>query len=426
MHCLHDENFRRAFLEVDRLLCDYRAVWSESPFVHDELGWSSDHPGLFRDLIGLSEGALEVLSDEEELLRYLSSYLPGLDSIATWRIPTLKKPRWYTPQRALFGLPERKKRQTEGFVSSLLPLLQALGSDWTKEQEIVDWCSGRGYLARQLHYASGSSVVCLERDSKLCDSGHAAHRRLDRFLSAQVSFQVQDVLKPIVSSSAKKAYLHTSLHACGDLHGSMLRLASSGKVQAIACAPCCFHSISDTVYSAFSECGRGAALNPSREELRLATAETCTANTLEKELRQRELLWRVAFDLHLRELSGIDEYCPAPSVKKSLLKSSFEEFARSLLGRLHEQGSRSVVYTPLSAGARQTLFSQAKQKLSRIRRLEKARLGFRKALEYWLLLDRALFLQEQGYDVELREFCLKQESGRNIVILATLGGRLLE
>jgi hypothetical protein len=59
--------------------------------------------------------------------------------------------------------------------------------------------------------------------------------------------------------------------------------------------------------------------------------------------------------------------------------------------------------------------------LAVIRRLEKAQLAFRRPLELWLLLDRALFLQELGYEVELKRFCRKRDSGRNTVILARLG-----
>ena len=61
---------------------------------------------------------------------------------------------------------------------------------------------------------------------------------------------------------------------------------------------------------------------------------------------------------------------------------------------------------------------RAQAKLSILSRLEKAQLAFRLVLERWLLLDRALFLQEHGYRVEIQEFCAKHHSGRNHVILA--------
>jgi hypothetical protein len=43
---------------------------------------------------------------------------------------------------------------------------------------------------------------------------------------------------------------------------------------------------------------------------------------------------------------------------------------------------------------------------------------FRRALEHWLLLDRVCFLQEQGYQVALTEFCANSVTPRNAMIQA--------
>ncbi|MNF11686.1 hypothetical protein D3C80_2129510 [compost metagenome] len=53
-----------------------------------------------------------------------------------------------------------------------------------------------------------------------------------------------------------------------------------------------------------------------------------------------------------------------------------------------------------------------------MRNLELPRSLFRRPLELWLLLDRALFLEEQGYQVMLGSFCQAQLTPRNILLLA--------
>ncbi|HHO0809956.1 TPA: methyltransferase, partial [Aeromonas hydrophila] len=53
-----------------------------------------------------------------------------------------------------------------------------------------------------------------------------------------------------------------------------------------------------------------------------------------------------------------------------------------------------------------------------VARMELVRHLFRRPLELWLVLDRALFLQEQGYRVEVGEFCDKPMTPRNILIRA--------
>ncbi len=50
--------------------------------------------------------------------------------------------------------------------------------------------------------------------------------------------------------------------------------------------------------------------------------------------------------------------------------------------------------------------------------MELVRHLFRRPLEIWLALDRALFLEEQGYEVELGAFCDKPMTPRNLLIRA--------
>ena len=59
----------------------------------------------------------------------------------------------------------------------------------------------------------------------------------------------------------------------------------------------------------------------------------------------------------------------------------------------------------------QTRYQQV-QKLEAISQL------FRPALEYWLVLDRAMYLEENGYHVEIGEFCDKSLTPRNWMIRA--------
>ncbi len=53
-----------------------------------------------------------------------------------------------------------------------------------------------------------------------------------------------------------------------------------------------------------------------------------------------------------------------------------------------------------------------------MRNLELVRGLFRRPLELWLLLDRALFLEEQGYQVRLGTFCAHELTPRNLLLLA--------
>ncbi|MBC8786914.1 SAM-dependent methyltransferase, partial [Pseudomonas fluorescens] len=58
------------------------------------------------------------------------------------------------------------------------------------------------------------------------------------------------------------------------------------------------------------------------------------------------------------------------------------------------------------------------RRLAHVRNLELVRALFRRPLEMWLVLDRALFLADQGYNVEIGSFCEPTLTPRNLMVLA--------
>ncbi|HET8711292.1 MAG TPA: hypothetical protein VFM32_07945, partial [Spongiibacteraceae bacterium] len=58
------------------------------------------------------------------------------------------------------------------------------------------------------------------------------------------------------------------------------------------------------------------------------------------------------------------------------------------------------------------------ERLREVAALNLPRLAFRRVLELWLALDRALFLHESGYRVEVGLFCAHVLTPRNILIKA--------
>ncbi len=59
------------------------------------------------------------------------------------------------------------------------------------------------------------------------------------------------------------------------------------------------------------------------------------------------------------------------------------------------------------------------QRQSEVSRLELPRHAFRRVLELWLVLDRALYLEESGYRVAVYTFCERELTPRNLMISAS-------
>ncbi|MGL5359973.1 MAG: methyltransferase, partial [Shewanella sp.] len=128
-------------------------------------------------------------------------------------------------------------------------------------------------------------------------------------------------------------------------------------------------------------------------------------------LRHQEIAWRLGFDALQRQCTGRDKYLPIPSVKQSQLSGSFKAFC------LWAAAQKSVdLPVDIDWDAWLALGLQ-RQRLTR--RIDLVAHLFRRVLERWLILDRVCFLLEQGYQVELVEFCANSVTPRNALILAT-------
>ena len=49
--------------------------------------------------------------------------------------------------------------------------------------------------------------------------------------------------------------------------------------------------------------------------------------------------------------------------------------------------------------------------------MELVRKAYRRPLEVWLVADLAMYLEENGYDAEIRTLCAKEVTPRNMVVV---------
>ncbi|MCJ8267803.1 MAG: SAM-dependent methyltransferase [Psychrosphaera sp.] len=391
-------NFQDAFTQLNQLLIEFQAVWRAKPFVQDTLPWQNQYPHLHNALLELNDEQLQSLEDETYLLDWMSAYLPQLGFIAQLQTPRFEGELIDMAKFADVGIGGRKKQQIVGFAS----VVKNFGADGGN---ILDWCSGKGHLAKHLNYVTGQPVTCLEYDKALCDAGAIDAAKLNY----DIRFIEQDVLQSIDSTVVESANLNTALHACGALHISMLKTATKARSSHIALSPCCYHLIKHDHYEALSQRAKQSKLSLSKDDLRLAVLQTVTAGNRVKRLREQELVWRIGFDLLQRQLTGVEQYHVMASFNKQCLSGSFDDFCQFMAKQLRLKLPKSIDTN--------VLLHKARLKHQQILRLEKARLAFRKAMEYWLLLDRVLFLQEQGYEVDMLTFCDEKTSPRNALIL---------
>lgn len=151
----------------------------------------------------------------------------------------------------------------------------------------------------------------------------------------------------------------------------------------------------------------GADLPLESSQLRLATAEQ-VAGPPDK--RRREMAWRLGLDLVLREATGEDRYHDLPKRPRGAFRGDFATYVR-------EGAARSGVDIP---GFRpESALAAGWERARIVGALALVRAQFRRALELYIWLDRACFLEEAGYAVSVYELFPRTVSPRNVLIRAS-------
>lgn len=388
------------FQALDAFLIAHQALWKPRPFTHQMLPWESQYPELAAWLRSRTLEQAEASHNQPTALHEAPAPFPEL-AVQAERLSEVgnlpNKPSADLPSRFSVDVPGRKWQQIRAFGDSL-GFAQA-------PQHWLDWCAGKGHLGRVLAHA-GQELTCLEYDPALVASGAALSQRLG--ITAQHS--VQDVLAADATNHLHAERSPVALHACGDLHVRLIHLASAAGCRQLAIAPCCYNRVAAADYQRLSTAAQGSSLRLSLDDLALPMSETVTAGNRVRQQRDQSMAWRLAFDLLQRELRGVDTYLPTPSLPPAWLKKPFADYCRDLaaLKQLPAVGERNW----------QQLEATGWQRLAQVRNLELLRGLFRRPLELWLVLDRALYLREQGYGVRLGQFCAPQLTPRNLLLLA--------
>jgi hypothetical protein len=396
---LTGEDLFARFAALDAFLIEHQALWKPRPFTHLQLPWEASYPEL---ALWLRSRSLEdaenshnqpCLLDAPEPFASLAALSLELSAVDELPAQTLEA----AGHRLNVDVPGRKWQQIEAFASRL-----AFASP---PQHWLDWCSGKGHLGRRL-LRTGQQLTCLEYDPALVASGQALSQR-HQLHALHVE---QDVLAPGVASLLNAAHTPVALHACGDLHVRLMQLASAKGCRQLAIAPCCYNRISANEYQPLSVSAKRSDLHLSLDDLSLPMSETVTAGARIRRQRDTSMARRLGFDLLQRQLRGVDEYLPTPSLPSAWLDKSFADYCHHLAALKDLSTIGTQDWSALEAAGW--------QRLAQVRNLELLRGLFRRPLELWLVLDRALFLSEQGYTVQLGTFCETPLTPRNFLLLA--------
>ncbi|OEE70200.1 SAM-dependent methyltransferase [Enterovibrio norvegicus FF-33] len=396
---------KERFLQIDALLQRHVSLWQGMPFDCLDLPWRASHPELCQwlDLLCLKE--LQAYKESpERLAETVKAWLPEaaqLVSLCGTEVETQNRPEIHCDSHIATGIPGRKWSQITAF-NSAIPL--------SNKGAWLEWCAGKGYLGRVISATRQVGVTSLEWQEALCQDGQAYANQHQ----LPMHFVHGDAFSPESELLVSHCDHAVALHACGDLHVTLLRHSVKAKPQSLSVSPCCYHLINEVYYQPLSIVATGSLLSLSRHDLKLPLQETVTAGKTVRNKRIVEVSFRLGFDSLQRALGHSDSYLPVPNIQKSLLNEGFEAFCRWAADK---KGISIPDNTDFAA-----FLSQGEQRFSTVEKMETIRTLFRRPLEMWLVLDRALFLSENGFDVDVTTFCARELTPRNLLIQATRKG----
>lgn len=394
-------SYQPRYQHLEAFLLEYAALWQPMPFHHSQPAWAVSHPALYHALLALPDAATTCLeADATALQQWLIPFLPALARLPSLLdLPIIQgelHKAW--PTGFDWDMPGRKWAQVEAFCRAVPP----------HTSHLLDWCAGKGHLSRSLAFQYECNVTGLEWNPALC---HGA-AQLSLKTRTPATLIHQDVMAPDTVTHITPQSHCVALHACGKLHLRLLTLAAQQRAAGVCFSPCCYHLIDEPLYHplAHAEGSLLPRLVPTRDQLRLAVQETVTANGRARQLRHRKSAWRLGFRALIAGFLPTDDTPPLPSLADQYFHGHFAAFCAQAATHLKVALPPEVDFLAYE--------QQGWQEHRRVQRLELLRHAFRRALEIWLCLDRACWLEQQGYKVEVGVFCTAEITPRNLLISA--------
>jgi hypothetical protein len=399
-------SYRAHWQQLNDWLLAHRALWQPAPFTEPDPGWTDQWPELARHLADFSDDACQRFEQTPlALVHSVADWLPSLREMARLTaVPeftdTAGARSCTLPETSARDMPGRKRLQSGAFVAALRPLTAP----------VIDWCCGKGHLARTFLPFCDFPVAGFEWDPALVEDGN----RLARKAGDSVTVHCQNVMAENLTMPADTHGV--ALHACGDLHRKLIGQAGRQKLSRLSVAPCCFHKSASLDYQPLSQAAQQwqGALKLTTDDLKLAVEETVTAPTRVRRQVKTFSQWRLGFDGLQRALRQTDEYLPVPSHPGWVARGDFKQFCQWAADRKQLTLPQQTDYLAWEA--------HGVRRLGQVRRYELVRHLFRRPLELWLVLDYAVFLEEQDFSVRLGTFCERDLTPRNLLIDSTRKG----
>lgn len=386
----------------------HQSIWRPRAFCDREAPWLE---ASLRDwLASLSWEAIEAYQQTPPPLEEFHPTLRALhkEASALTQFPRANPerwPAWESDPRAT--LAPAARRYTPGRKLLQLAAIADRTAHWMQPTPVIDWCGGKGHLGRAIGGAWKSPIRVVERDASVIADGQQLHQQF----GVETQFFQRDVMREDCGDVFEGAGVVYALHACGELSATLAERLPQTDVQRALLMPCCPHFTGEHSYwRPISAHGAQHPLQLTTPDLKLAIADEVVARPAIRAARRQEQLWRLCADVLLRQALGVEDYVTVGMLPPRAFRGELRDFIEAVFS------ARGLV-APSSA-AIDTAERDAEEELRLVQAFGLTRAVFRRPLEVFILLDRALFFHEHGWVVTIEELFPRTASPRNLAIIA--------
>jgi hypothetical protein len=350
-------------------------------------------------------GAQDVPSDLD-VPKGLQNFL---ESVRPWIAFPKCLDMWTLPEKKTLHMTAKKQHE----IGAILPFLSAQ-KDALGIERAVDIGGGVGHLARTLVGALQIPMVTIDRDAALQTQGLSLLRKLKlthvplQFVRGEMQAGPQHEL----DSYFEGACLSLGLHTCGPLAWTHLKKSRASR--AVLNFGCCYDRMDVARDCQQSAWAQKHPIPLTSFALFLATRGR-RRSFEELAMQEQVNTFRLALHLFLQELGLADGFRAVGDASRVTYGLGFAAYAADRFRFLqldfapYQDRAKSFVSRPDVQRAMREFFV-----------INLVRNVFARPLEVLLLLDRVLWMEEQGHAVELRQFFDHSISPRNLGLFATI------
>jgi len=319
------------------------------------------------------------------------------------------------PLLAFTRIKDKKHHELDNLIPLIIDLKHKLNF-----KTVIDIGGGVGHLSRILGSYFNTAATCIDINQDFLTQGEITNKRLHPKHATNVKFHNMDIRKTPLENFNNELELFNAntfvvgLHSCGQLSSKLLQAAVHYKVKGILNFGCCYFKYDHPQYELLSYHAKSNPLFINEQGLTLATRAHTYISKQDFHNKFQVKSFRFGLHLLLYELLDHKKFI---TMGDSPIKDYFNGFSYYVLKKLDE---RHIKHT-LTAKVIDNYFSDQdiQNKIRKMFLCNLIRWFFGRPLELYILLDRAVYLQEHGYYTSLTHYFDDKISPRNVGILGT-------